>query len=35
MKKIVKPHKARKPSASTGLAQYEGGKDKYQYPYES
>lgn len=35
MKKIVKPHKVRRASSSTGLAQYKGGKDKYQYPYES
>lgn len=35
MKKIVKPHKVRKAPSSTGLAQYKGGKDKYQYPYES
>lgn len=30
MKKIVKPYKARKPSASTNLAQYEGGKDNFK-----
>lgn len=35
MKKIVKPHKVRRAPSSTGLAQYKGGKDKYQYPYES
>lgn len=27
MKKIVKPHKVRRASSSTGLAQYKGGKD--------
>ena len=35
MRKIVKPHKVRKTPPSTSLAQYKGGKDKYQYPYES
>lgn len=28
MRKMVKPHKVRKTPPSTGLAQYEGGKDK-------
>lgn len=30
MKKIVKPHKVRKIPPSTGLAQYEGGKDNFK-----
>jgi len=30
MKKIVKPHKARKTPPSTGLAQYKGGKDNFK-----
>lgn len=32
---MIKPHKVRRAPSSTGLAQYKGGKDKYQYPYES
>jgi len=35
MKKMIKPHKVRRAPSSTGLAQYKGGKDKYQYTYES